>query len=316
MRLLATGLVSTAAIFAGVTSAFAQNYPDKPIHIYAAPAGGGVDYVARVLSSELPDAVGQPGIVENRPTLIAIETAKSLPPDGYGVIVMGLPLWLLPLVQDVSWDPVKDFAPISVVTKQPLVLVVHPSLPVSSVKELIDYAKANPGKLNMGTAGVGSSPEISANLFKAKANINVVTVPYNGTAPAVTAILSNEVQALFATPSTAASLIESGKLRALGVTSPQKTPLFPSLPPISDTVPGYDVVEDIAMFAPAKTPAAVIHRLNDAVVKILKKPDVQQKFVTARVEVGSSTPEELGAKVKSDLESFGKVITKAPPAAK
>ena len=179
----------------------AQEYPSKPIRIVTAPAGGTVDMVTRLIGQELSGALGQNVVADNRPLLIGMDNVAKSPPDGYSLLVAADPFWIGPLLQKLNYDPVRDFAPISLLTRAPNVLVVHPSLPVKTVRELIALAKAKPGVLNYSSSGTGASNHLAAELFKAMAGVNIVRIPYKGSAPTVTALISGEVQVMFATQS-------------------------------------------------------------------------------------------------------------------
>ena len=184
------GMLSAGMAAGGAGLASGQDYPNKPIRIFASTAGGGTDLAARVLTRGLAPDLAQPLVVENRPALISIETVSKAPPDGYTLLVIGVPLWLAPFMQDnVPWDPVRDFQPVTTLTRQPTFLVVHSSLPVKSVKELIDLAKARPSELNYGSGGTGTSSHLSAELFKSMAGVNVTRINYKGAAQAVNDLL-------------------------------------------------------------------------------------------------------------------------------
>jgi tripartite-type tricarboxylate transporter receptor subunit TctC len=215
------------------------------------------------------------------------------------------------LRDNVPYDPVQDFSPITLAVRSPNLILLHPSLPVKSVKELIALAKARPGALNDASAGAGSSTHIAAELFKAMTGVNIVRVPYKGTGPAVTALISGEVQLMFATAGSAAPHLKSVRLRALAVTSAEPSTLFPGLPAVAATVPGYEGVSILGIFAPAKTPAAIINFLHQAIVQVLNRADVKEKFFSIGVETVGSSPDEFAAKVKSEMNRLGRVIKDA-----
>jgi tripartite-type tricarboxylate transporter receptor subunit TctC len=207
---------------------------------------------------------------------------------------------------------VRDFSPITLAVTTPLLVVVHPSLPVKTVKELIALAKAKPGSLNYASGISGSATHLPAELFKAMAGVDIVRVAYKGGAPALTAVLAGEAQVMFATSSGAGPHVNSGRLRALAVTSAQPSALFPGLPTVSASgVPGYDAASIMCVFAPARTPAAVIGRLNQEIVRILNKPEVKERFIRAGSEVVASSPEQLAATITADMSTMGKVIKDA-----
>ena len=301
-------VVGVMVLGAGVASA--QNYPTKPIRIVTGGVGGVNDIVARLVAQGLNAAWGQPAVVDNRPSgLIPVEIVSKAQPDGYTLIVIGNSFWTQPLMRKVPYDPVRDFSPITVAIKSPTILTVHPSLPVKSVQELIDLAKAKPGVINYASTGVGGPQHIGAELFKAMAGINMVHVPYKGVAATLTALIAGEeVQVMFANALTAAPHLSSGRLRALAVTSTQASALAPGLPTVAVTVPGYELTAPQGIFAPAKTPQAIITRLNQEIVRILNKPESKQTFLNAGVEVVGSPPDELTVSMKSDMNKIGKLI--------
>ena len=268
---------------------------------------------ARLIAQGISGPLGQPVVVENRPPFITTETVAKAPPDGYSMLLNGSIVWVLPLLQkNVPWDPLRDFSPLTLVSSAPLTLVVHPSLPVKSVKELIALAKARPGKLDYSSAGQGVPPQIAAELFKSMAGVNIVSVNYKGSGEALTALIAGEVQVAFGNAAPVTPHITSGKLRALAVTSSEPSKLAPGLPTVAASgLPGYEYVSVIVMLAPAKTPEAIIRRLNQEIVRALNNPDVKQKFLDFGVESRSSSPEELAATVKTDMARMGKVIKDA-----
>ena len=294
----------------------AQDYPNKPIRIVTSAPGGGVDFAARLIAPALTERFGQQVIVENRGGaggMVAAQTVARAPPDGYTLLLYGSPIWLAPyLRKSVPYDPVKDFQPITLTTRSPTILVVHPSVAANSVKDLIALAKAKPGALNVAIGGSGTSSHLATELFKSRAAIDIVLVPYTGTGPAVSAVLGGEVRVMFANTAVAAPHVKSGKLRALAVTSTQPSALAPGVPTVATSgLPGYESVSIYGMLAPAKTPAAIISRLNQEVVRFLVTPQVKEKFLQSGVEVVASSPKEFAAAIKSDMTTLGKVIKEA-----
>ena len=306
-------LIATALTCCNLTVQAAQDYPTKPIRIVTPPAGAGNDYVARVIALGLTGSMGQQLVVDNRPAAIVGELVAKAPSDGYTLLAIGSVLWLTPLLQDnVGYDPVKDFSPIAVTGLSVNILVVHPSVAASSVKELVALAKAKPGQLNYATGGTGSSNHLAAELFKSMAGVDLVRIPYKGSGPAVNDLVSGQVQIMF--PTTAAGMphVKSGRLKALGVTSLQRSALAPGLATVAESgVPGYESVVMYALFAPAKTPAAIIKRLNKEVAQYLKSPAGTERFFTAGIEVVASTPGELATAMKSEMTRMGKLIKDA-----
>ena len=297
----------------GAGAVFGQNYPNKPIRIVTAAPGSNNDWGARLVAQELTPRVGQQVIVENRPSVINVETVANAPPDGYTLLFLGPTVWLLPFLRDdVSWDPLRDFSPITLAVTSPNAVVVHPSLPVKSVKELIALAKARPGELNYGAAALGSTPHLAAELFNALAGVNIVRVPYRGTGPAMIALIAGEVQVQFPGLGSVAAHIKSGKVRALAVTSSQPSALAPGLPTVAASgVPGYESTSILGIFAPAKTPATVIDLLNQEIVRVLHKADVKKRFFSSGAQAVGNSPEEFLATIKSEMARWGKVIKDA-----
>ena len=308
---LAMRLVSLAIVLWGAGAVFAQDYPSKPVRLVAPAAGGGGDLIARILAQGMAGPLGQQVIVENRAGLAQIELVSKSPPDGYTLLVGGATTWIAPLVRKTLYQ-VSDFTAISMVERSSSVLVVHPSLPVKSVKELIALAKARPGELNYGSSGPAGSGHLAGELFKALAGVNIVHVAYPGSVAANTAVISGEVQLTFVSAASAVPYIKSGRLRALAITSTEPSALAPGLPPIASAgVPGYEAVSITGLLAPVKTPMTIINRLNQEVVRYVNQPDVKQKFFNAGIELVTSTPEEFGAKVQSEIARLSKVIKEA-----
>jgi tripartite-type tricarboxylate transporter receptor subunit TctC len=288
-----------------------QDFPHKPIRIYTTAPGGGSDFSARIIAQTLPASLGQAVIVENRGgsvTIAATEVMKA-PPDGHSLLLYGSTLWLLAYLRDnVPYDPLRDFLPVTMTNRAPNVLVVHASLPVKTVKQLIALARARPGELNYSSGPSGSSNHLSAELLKAMAKVNIVGIPYKGTAPALTALLGGEVQLMFGTASTVAPHRNAGRLKALAVTTERASRLAPDLPPISLELPGYDSAAQSGLFAPAGTPASIIDRLHREIAQILRRPDIKEKFFNSGTEAIGSTPEELAAAIRTEMTGMGKVI--------
>lgn len=298
-----------AASSAGMASG--QTYPNKPVRIVASEAGGAGDFVARVIAQGIAGPLGQSVVVENRPLIIDPLIVLKALPDGYTLLLGGTALWIQPLLEKMPYDAVKDFLPISILTISPHVLIVHPSVPVKSVRELIDLAKSKPGALNYASNPIGSSPHLAAELFKSMAGVNFVRIAYKGSAPSLNALLGGEVQLTFVTSGTVAPHLKSDRLRALAVTTLQPTTLFPGMPTVAASLPGYEAVSMLGMFAPAKTPAAIISRLSQEIGRVLRQTEVKEKFSNAGVEAIGSSPEELAAKIKSEGTRTAKLIKDA-----
>jgi tripartite-type tricarboxylate transporter receptor subunit TctC len=292
--------------------AAAQSYPLKPVRILTVVPGGTPDLISRLISQGITSSLGQPVVVDNRAGIVGIEIAAKAPADGYTLAVNGQNLWILPFLQpNLPYDPIRDFAPVSLVTRAPNVLVVHPLVPTRSVEELIALARSKPGELNYGTGGVGSSNHLSAELFMAMSGINLVLINYKGTGPSITGLLGGEVQVMFAGLGPAAPHIKSGKLRALAVTTAQPSALTPGLPPVATFLPGYESVVLTGMFAPVKTPPAIIDRLNQEIVRLLALPEVRERLANLGIEPVGSSPAEFATKIKSEMLTMGKLIKDA-----
>ncbi len=306
-------MFSVGMIVLGIGAVCAQSYPAKPVRLVTAEPGGGNDFAARLIAPGLSSSLGQQVIVDNRPSgVIPGQIVSKAPPDGHTLLVSTGVVWLLPFMQSVPFDPVRDFSPITLAVSTPNILVVHPSLPVKTVKELIALGKARPGELDYASGALGSSSHLAAELFKAMAGVNMVRIPYRGAGPALLALISGQVQLMFATAGSAAAHVGSGRLRALAVTSAQPSALLPGLPPIAASgVPGYEAITLFGIFAPAGTPPTIINRLNQEIVRVLNSPEVREKFFKAGVEVVGSSPERFAAAIKSDMTRMGKVIKDA-----
>jgi len=309
-------IVTVGTIVFGMDAVSGQDYPTKPIRVVTSAAGGSIDFVARVIAPGLTDALGQQIVVDNRGGaggIIAIDTVAKAPPDGYTVLIYNSGMWTLPLMTSVPYDPVKDFSPITSAAVAPAILVVHPSLPADSVKDLIALAKARPGTLNYGGGGAGSINFLAAELFKSMAGgLKIVNVPFKGGGPAVIALLGAEVQLMFASVPSVTAHIKSGRLRALAVTSAEPSPLLPGLPTVAESgVPGYELVSLFGIFVPAKTPGAIVDRLHQEIVRVLNLADVKQKFAAAGMNVAGSSPAQLSAKIRAEISAMSKVFKEA-----
>jgi tripartite-type tricarboxylate transporter receptor subunit TctC len=249
-------------------------------------------------------------IVDNRGAgIIPGDVVAKSAPDGYTLLAYGQPLWLSALMQGAPYDPVRDFAPITLATRAPNVLVVHPSLPVKSVKELIALAKAKPGELNYASPAIGGSAHLAAELFNSMAGVKIVRVNYKSAGAGITDLIGGHVQLTFGTAASVTPAAKSGRLRALAVTSAEPSPLAPGLPSIAQSgLAGYEMVAVVGIFAPAKMPEPIIRRLNQETVRVLNQPEVKDKCFSTGVESVGSTPEHLGTMVKTEMTRLGKVI--------
>ncbi len=306
------GLVMSAATILSIATASGQAYPAKTIRIVTSEPGGGSDLTSRLLAQGLTGPLGQPVIVDNRAGVIVVETVAKAPPDGY-TILLSASMWLSPLFQpELSFDPVRDFLPIALAVSTPNILVIHPSLPVKSVKDLIALAKSRPGELNYATGTTGSASHIAAEKFKSMAGVNMMRIPYKNAGPGITALIGGQVQIMFATAGSITPHIKAGKLRPLGVTSPKPSALLPDLPTVAATgLPGYDANTLFGLFAPAKTPADIINRLNQEIVRYLSRAEAREKLLSVGVEPSPSSVEQWAAMVKADMDAVSKIIKSA-----
>jgi tripartite-type tricarboxylate transporter receptor subunit TctC len=306
---LVAAMISIGLMVLGAGVVCGQNYPNKPIRILSAEVGGGADFVARIVAQHISGPLGRQVVVENRPSRLIGEIALKATPDGYTLLLASSTFLFAPLFGETPYDPVKDFLPISMLAKAPNVIVVHPSVPVTSVKELIALAKARPGALNYGSGGTGSSLHLAAELFKQMAGVDIARIAYKGAGPAMNDLIGGQVQMVFATAGSVTAHVKSGRLKALAVTSLQPSALTPGLPTVAASgVPGYEVEAIYALVAPAKTPAAIIKQLNQVIVLVLNEADLKEKFLNAGIEAAPNSPVELAAKIKSEIAKIARLI--------
>jgi tripartite-type tricarboxylate transporter receptor subunit TctC len=307
-------MAALAAMLPLGESANAQEFPTKTVRIVASEAGGGGDFIARLLAQGLTPTFGQQVIVENRGGgVVAGDVVARSAPDGYTLLLYANTLWILPLMRkQVPYDPHRDFAPVTLVGRAGNVLSVHPSMPVKSVKELIALAMARPGQINFSTAAPGTSNHLAGELFNSMAKINLVRISYRGAASAFNALMSGEVQMMFATMATAHTHIKAGRVRPLGVTTKARSPVYPDLPTIAEAaLPGFEAVSIYGLFAPAKTPDATLLRLQQEVTRLVLRTDSRERMASIGTDPVGSTREELAAEVKSEVARMGKVIREA-----
>ena len=304
--------VVSIALLAGAVSA--QPYPSKPVRVVIPwPPGGSNDVVGRIVMQKVAEYVGQQFIVDNRGgaagTIGADVVAKS-PPDGYTLMVHSTShVGNAHLYKKLPYDTLKDFTGVALLAAQPGALTIHPSLPVKNVKEFIALAKSRPGTINYSSSGNGSAPHLSMALLVSMTGINLVHVPYKGGAPQVTALVSGETQASLATVSTVLVHVQSGRLRALGVSSSKRSSTLPEVPTIAESgVPGYEMSPWIGVFAPAGTSRELITRLNSEINKALKSPDVSSLLASSALDALGGTPEEFDARIKADYDKYAKLI--------
>ncbi len=297
----------------GRSIVYGQDFPTRPIRIVSFLPGGSADFVARLIADGISAPLGQAVVVENRPTVVSAAIVAQAAPDGHTLYVASGGFWMAPyLYEKLPWDPIKDFAPVTLALSSPNLLVVHPSVPVKSVKELIALGKARPGDLNYASGGIGSSSHLAAELLKYMAGVNIVHIPYKSAGLAVNNMIGGQVQLGFPSSTSATPHVKSGRLRALAVTSAQPSALVPGLPTVAASgVSGYEAVSMTGAFVPAHTPRVIITRLNQEILKVLNRADVKEKFFNTGAEVSTGAPEAFGASVKSEMARMGKVIRSA-----
>jgi tripartite-type tricarboxylate transporter receptor subunit TctC len=310
-----------AAALGGITlaatvPAWSQQYPVKPIRmIVALAAGGPTDVVARIVAHKLTEQMGQQVIVDNRPGAggsVAGEMVARAPADGYTLFFAANGTYAIaPNFMKLPYELKKDLTPVALTGVSPLALMVHPSVPAKTAKDLIALARVKPGAIHYGSAGQGSTGHLAAELLAMMASIKLTHVPYRGAAPAAIALISGEVEMLISGVSANHPHIAAGKVRALGVTSAKRVPLLPQVPAIAESLPGYDVSSWFAITTVAGTPTAVVARLNQETVKAMGSNDVREKLIAAGVDPETGTPEQLAAKLRVETEKWGKVVKAA-----
>jgi tripartite-type tricarboxylate transporter receptor subunit TctC len=292
----------------------AQNYPARPLRLIVPTApGGGTDFTGRLVAAKLSEAMGQQVVVENRGGgggSVGADNAAKATADGYTLLLGSIATHAVnpALYKKLPYDHLKDFAPVSLIGTVPNALVVHPSVPVKSMQEFITYAKANPGKINYGSSGVGSPPHLSMELLRSITGINLVHVPYKGAGPALADLLGGQVQAMCTSLAGLINFVKSGRVRALGVTTAKRNPQLPDVPTIVESgVPGYDVTIWYAVFAPVATPKAIVDKLNAEMVKALNSSEMKERMALQGMDPAPSTPAELTAFVKAESAKWAKV---------
>ena len=309
------GVLLCGSTCCGAGAMAAERFPSRPIRIVTAEAGGGVDLASRLVAQELAANFGQPVIVDNRGgnAIIPGELVAKAQPDGHTLLFYSSTIWLLQYLQtNVPWDPLRDFAPVTLAISSPNVVVVPTSSPANSIRELIALAKQKPGELNFGTSGTGSSSHLAAELLKAMAGINIVRVAYKGLGPAMNDLISGQLQLMIPGASTAMPHVKSGRLKGLAVTSAQPSLLAPGLPTVAASgLPGYESASINAFFAPGKTPPPIVMRLNQEIVRALQKPEIKARLFALGIDTIGNSPQELAAVMKSNMAQMGKVIMDA-----
>ena len=308
---LALAAVACAAL------AQAPRFPSKPVRMLVGFApGGATDIIARFISPGLTEGLGQSVVVENRPgasSLIAGELVARASPDGHTLLMTTQTLMTSQMIENRTYpDLSKDFAAVSLCATSPLVLVVNPSLPVRSVKELIALARARPGELNYGSGGIGTTPHLSGELLVVMSRLKIVHVPFKGEGPALIDVIAGHLPMMFSNPTASMAHVQAGKLRALAVTGPQRSPAVPGMPTMAESgLPGFEVVGFFGVMAPAATPREIVVQLNGEIAKVLARPDIKERFASQALEPASSTPEQFGGYIRSEAVKWGKLIKDA-----
>jgi len=313
MHICLYATLASLSLVLPVAEAWPDTYPSKPVRVvvpYA--AGGSNDVVSRAITPKLSEAWKQSIIVDNRAgagSLIGTEIVVRSQPDGYTLLATSGALAINVSLYRLSFDPLKDLAPVAFMAQMPYVLAVHPSLPVKSTQDLVKHAKANPGKLSFASAGTATATHLTGEMFKSMAKVDFLHVPYKGGGPALNAIVGNEVQVIFNVVSGTLPHVRSGRLRALAVSSAKRADVAPELPTISESgVPGFDVVSGYTIYAPAGTPRSVVNRVNAGINDVLQQPEMKERFLVLGVTSIISTPESLTAYLKSEIARWGKII--------
>jgi tripartite-type tricarboxylate transporter receptor subunit TctC len=314
-RTTASSLAAAAVYLMIAAPVPAQDYPVKPVRfVIAFSPGGPSDILTRLIGSKLSESLGQPFIFDNRPGAggnVAGEIVAKSPADGY-TLLMGNNSILATnasLYKNMSFDPVKDLAPVALLASQPNILVVHPSVPVKSVKELIAFAKAHPGQLNYASSGSGAAAHLAAELFKSMAGVSMVHIPYKGASPALVDMLAGQCQVMFATALSVQPYLQSNRLRPLAVSTAKRSRMMPQLPTVAEAgVPGFEATTWHGIVSTGGTPAAVINKLNAEINRILKLPDVNSTLTRQGAEVLGGTSQEFAAYVKAEIPKWTKVV--------
>jgi tripartite-type tricarboxylate transporter receptor subunit TctC len=294
----------------------AQAWPSKPIrYIVPFPPGAFNDTLARTISAELTKTLGQPMVVDNRPggnSVIGTEAAAKSAPDGYTLFGAALPFSAIQSLYKTSFDVTKDFAPITLAGFSANLMVAHPAFPPNNVKELLEYARRNPGKVNYGSSGNGTSVHLAMELFKSMTKTYMLHIPYKGSAPVVTDLIAGQVDVMFDNMPNVIGHVRAGRMKALAVTTVQRSPLAPEIPTLAEAgVPGYEQTAWFGVLAPAGTPREIIVRLNAEIGRLLNSAEVKERFRKQGVEVRTSTPEQFGEFLRSEVARWGKVIREA-----
>jgi tripartite-type tricarboxylate transporter receptor subunit TctC len=312
LRFTAAAMLLALAAAAPAAQAQSGKWPDKPVRMIVPLApGGGTDIVARLFAARLTAEFGQQFIVDNRSGAggtIGAEIAARANPDGYTVITVPASYAANAALYKLAYDPVKGIAPIAMMATGPLILIVHPTVPAANLKEFIALARARPGTLNFGSSGNGSFSHLAPELFRQLSGTNLVHVPYKSAGPALTDLLGGQIQMFFGSGPSSGGHIRAGRVRALGVTTAKRSPSMPDLPAIGELLPGYSADFWFGMWAPAGTPKSVIMQIHQALARILKQPDVQERLRTDSMQAVGSTPDEFARAIARDIATWSKVV--------
>jgi tripartite-type tricarboxylate transporter receptor subunit TctC len=295
------------------SAAMAQQYPTRPIRIIALSSpGSGPDIVGRLIGSRFTEAWGQQAIVDTRPGatgIIGAEIAAKAAPDGHTLVILTSQAVIVSVMYEkLPYHLIRDFAPIGLMATTPFILAVHPAVPATSVKELVAHAKAKPGELRYGSGGSGSPPHLSVEIFKSMTGADILHVPYKGVTPAMTDTVAGQVQMIISVVPAILPTVKAGRLRALGVTSAKRSTLVPDVPTIAESVPGYEFIGWYSLAAPAKTPAAIVAKVNAEVVSALKTPEFRERFSSLGAEPLSSTQQELAAFIQEQAKKMAAAV--------
>jgi len=294
----------------------AQDWPRYPVKIIVPYGAGGItDVITRLVADRFSRTFGQPFVIDNRGGAggaIGTEFAARAPKDGYWIYIAGgSPLTVVPLMQKVSYDPVKDLAPVGMITKNPMTFTVHPDLPAHSLREFIDYVKARPGKINYSVGGIGSSSHLAPALLAAREGLDMIAVPYQSMPPAVSALLAGTVQMFFGNITDAIEHIRSGKFRLLAVSSDERSAAFPDVPAVAETLPGFTMIGWHGVFVPAGTPKMVVNRLSDALAALRNDAEFHRILGNVGIDAVAGTPNELAQAIQSDIMLYRSALTAA-----
>jgi tripartite-type tricarboxylate transporter receptor subunit TctC len=315
MKKILPMLLAALSVCVAMPAAQAQSYPARSVRVLIPyPPGGTADLLARLLGARLAETLGQPFVIENRAGAggnLAAEAGARATPDGYTLLMANAPVLAVnpSLYAKLPFDPVKDFAPVSLVANVPLLLLVNPAFPARSAADIIAAARAQPGKVNYASAGGGSTTYLATELFKSMAGVQLQAIPYKGSGPALSALVSGEVPIMFELFPSALGHVRGGRVRALAVTSPARSPLMPELPTVAETgLPGYEIASWFGIVAPAGTPREAVTRLNAEIVRLIASPEMRERLATLGAEPRSSSPEQFAQLIPTEIRKWAQVI--------